>query len=72
MAACSCCSVDQACYSCTYQRLRSRQNLGVLPGFDGHFPGLEAVDFDFVNIRESMADMVVKVEYIEPETLERR
>ncbi len=27
---------------------------------------------DFVNIRESMADMVVKVEYIEPETLERR
>ena len=55
LAACSCCSVDQACYSCTYQRLRSRQNLGVLPGCDGHFPGLEAVDFEFVNIREQCA-----------------
>ena len=55
LAACSCCSVDQACYSCTYQRLRSRQNLGVLPGSDGHFPGLDAVDFEFVNIREQCA-----------------
>ena len=55
LAACSCCSVDQACYSCTYQRLRSRRNLGVLPGFDGHYPGLEAVDFEFVNIREQCA-----------------
>jgi ferredoxin len=55
LAACSCCAVDQACYSCTYQRLRSRQNLGVLPGSDGHFPGLDAVDFEFVNIREQCA-----------------
>jgi len=55
LAACSCCSVDQACFSCTYQRLRSRQNLGVLPGSDGHFPGLEATEFEFVNIREQCA-----------------
>ena len=55
LAACSCCSVDQACYSCTYQRLRSRQNLGVHPGIDGHFLGLDAVDFEFVNIREQCA-----------------
>ncbi|MFZ5908983.1 MAG: FAD-dependent oxidoreductase [Chloroflexota bacterium] len=55
LAACSCCSVDQACYSCTYQRLRSRRNLGVLPASDGHFPGLETVAFEFVNIREQCA-----------------
>jgi thioredoxin reductase/ferredoxin len=55
LSACSCCSVDQACYSCTYQRLRSRQNLGVLPGFDRHFPGLDSVDFEFINIREQCA-----------------
>ena len=55
LAACSCCSVDQACYSCTYQRLRSRQNLGVLPGSDEYFSGLSAVDFEFVNIREQCA-----------------
>jgi heterodisulfide reductase subunit A-like polyferredoxin len=55
LAACSCCSIDQACFSCTYQRLRSRQSLGVLPGSDGHFLGLEAVGFEFVNIREQCA-----------------
>ena len=46
LAACSCCSVDQACYSCTYQRLRSRQNLGVLPGSDGHFPAWTLSDLN--------------------------
>lgn len=30
LAACSCCSIDQVCFSCTYQRVRCRQNLGVL------------------------------------------
>jgi heterodisulfide reductase subunit A-like polyferredoxin len=55
LAACSCCSIDQACYSCTYQRLRSRQGLGVLPGSDRHFPGLSAAEFEFVNIREQCA-----------------
>ena len=55
LAACSCCSVDQACYSCTYQRLRGRQNLGVLPGSNGHFPGLDNIKYEFVNIREQCA-----------------
>jgi len=55
LAACSCCSLDQACYSCTFQRLRTRQNLGVFPGFNGHFPGLGKINFEFVNIREQCA-----------------
>ncbi len=55
LAACSCCSLDQACYSCTYQRLRSRRNLGLLPASDGHFPGLDGIAFEFVNIREQCA-----------------
>jgi heterodisulfide reductase subunit A-like polyferredoxin len=55
LAACSCCSADQACYSCTYQRLRCRQHLGVLPGSEGRFPDLEDVNFAFVNIREQCA-----------------
>ena len=55
LAACSCCSVDQVCYSCTYQRLRSRHNLGVFPGFNGYFSGLKKIKFEFVNIREQCA-----------------
>ncbi|MEN8172575.1 MAG: FAD-dependent oxidoreductase, partial [Chloroflexota bacterium] len=55
LAACSCCTINQACYSCTYQRLRTRQGLGVLPGSDGHFPGLSTADYEFVNIREQCA-----------------
>jgi NADPH-dependent glutamate synthase beta subunit-like oxidoreductase len=55
LAACSCCSMDQACTSCTFQRLRSRHNLGVLPGFNGHFSDLGRVKFEFVNIREQCA-----------------
>jgi NADPH-dependent glutamate synthase beta subunit-like oxidoreductase/Pyruvate/2-oxoacid:ferredoxin oxidoreductase delta subunit len=55
LAACSCCSMDQACFSCTYQRLRCRRDLGVLPCFDGSFPGLDTVRFAFVNIREQCA-----------------
>ena len=55
LAACSCCSMDQVCFSCTYQRLRCRRDLGVLPHFDGSFPGLDTVRFAFVNIREQCA-----------------
>lgn len=29
LAACPCCSVDQVCYSCTLQRLRCKDNLGL-------------------------------------------
>jgi len=47
LAACSCCTVDQVCYSCTFQRLRTRLNLEAL---DALVPRL-----DFVNIREQCA-----------------
>ena len=49
LAACSCCSLDQVCYSCTYQRLRCRENLGI---FD---PLKNMAEIEFVNIREQCA-----------------
>jgi len=44
LAACSCCSLDQICYSCSYQRVRSKVNLLRCPS-----------TFEFVNIREHCA-----------------
>ncbi|MEJ2167398.1 MAG: FAD-dependent oxidoreductase [Desulfobacterales bacterium] len=60
LAACSCCAVDQACYSCTFQRIRCRQNLGVLKSGSATDPensaaALGAGAFAFVNIREQCA-----------------
>ena len=61
LAACSCCSMDQVCYSCTYQRVRCKQNLGVLgTKTDGYAnrlseAGLPPEAFTFVNIREQCA-----------------
>jgi NADPH-dependent glutamate synthase beta subunit-like oxidoreductase len=50
LAACSCCPIDQVCYSCTYQRVRCKENLGVFhPDL-----GSRAV-WEFVNIREQCA-----------------
>ena len=49
LAACSCCSLDQVCYSCTYQRIRCKGNLGVFSDLD------EMGDIQFVNIREGCA-----------------
>jgi NADPH-dependent glutamate synthase beta subunit-like oxidoreductase/formate hydrogenlyase subunit 6/NADH:ubiquinone oxidoreductase subunit I len=49
LAACSCCSLDQICYSCTYQRMRCKENLGVFDQIKSH------VDLEFVNIREQCA-----------------
>ena len=49
LAACSCCSLDQVCFSCTYQRTRCKDNLGVF----SHLKG--ALDLEFVNIREQCA-----------------
>ena len=49
LAACSCCSLDQVCYSCTYQRLRCKENLGV---FDSLKP---LAELEFINIREQCA-----------------
>jgi NADPH-dependent glutamate synthase beta subunit-like oxidoreductase/formate hydrogenlyase subunit 6/NADH:ubiquinone oxidoreductase subunit I len=49
LGACSCCSLDQVCFSCTYQRLRCKDNLAV-------FSSLEPlVEIEFVNIREQCA-----------------
>jgi heterodisulfide reductase subunit A-like polyferredoxin len=55
LAACACCTEDQACYSCSFQRFRSRQNLGLIPGSDGRIQILEGVRFELVNIREQCA-----------------
>jgi heterodisulfide reductase subunit A-like polyferredoxin len=51
LAACSCCSLDQVCYSCTYQRIRCKGNLGVYAELG------EMGEIDFVNIREGCAFM---------------
>jgi NADPH-dependent glutamate synthase beta subunit-like oxidoreductase/NAD-dependent dihydropyrimidine dehydrogenase PreA subunit len=49
LAACSCCAVDQICYSCTYQRVRCKDNL-----LGRHFDRGNPL-FEFVNIREQCA-----------------
>jgi NADPH-dependent glutamate synthase beta subunit-like oxidoreductase/NAD-dependent dihydropyrimidine dehydrogenase PreA subunit len=49
LAACSCCAVDQICYSCTYQRVRCKDNL-----LGRHFDRGNPL-FEFVNIREACA-----------------
>jgi heterodisulfide reductase subunit A-like polyferredoxin len=49
LAACSCCSMDQVCFSCTYQRIRCKGNLEI-------FSDIQKVrEIDFVNIREGCA-----------------
>jgi NADPH-dependent glutamate synthase beta subunit-like oxidoreductase/Pyruvate/2-oxoacid:ferredoxin oxidoreductase delta subunit len=49
LAACSCCSLDQVCESCTYQRVRCKSNLLSIP------PELMSLPAEFVNIREQCA-----------------
>jgi heterodisulfide reductase subunit A-like polyferredoxin len=49
LAACSCCATDQVCYSCTYQRVRCKDNL-----LGRHFDRGNPL-FEFVNIREECA-----------------
>jgi NADPH-dependent glutamate synthase beta subunit-like oxidoreductase/NAD-dependent dihydropyrimidine dehydrogenase PreA subunit len=51
LAACSCCSLDQVCYSCTTQRIRCKTNLGVLAA-------------DSAKLRETYADMSPRFEFI--------
>jgi heterodisulfide reductase subunit A len=64
IAACACCSLDQVCFSCTYQRVRCKHNLGLFNHLSnklqppGHFDlveSLPSVVFEFVNIREHCA-----------------
>ncbi|MFV1950274.1 MAG: FAD-dependent oxidoreductase [Anaerolineales bacterium] len=49
LAACSCCSLDQICHSCTYQRLRCKENLGIFRSL------VRSLPIEFVNIREQCA-----------------
>lgn len=52
LAACSCCSSNQVCYSCTFQRIRCKEKLGIYgAGGDPLFPAA----VEFVNIREQCA-----------------
>jgi coenzyme F420-reducing hydrogenase delta subunit/NAD-dependent dihydropyrimidine dehydrogenase PreA subunit len=63
LGACACCSLDQVCYSCTYQRIRCKANLGLFHSFQGnpqHQDASSAGDLppsavEFVNIREQCA-----------------
>jgi len=61
LAACSCCPIDQVCYSCTYQRVRCKDNLGVFhPSVNQDLTGLgrpvrSRIAWEFVNIREQCA-----------------
>ncbi len=49
LAGCACCSLDQVCFSCTFQRVRCKDNLGC-------FSSLEQIaNIEFVNIREQCA-----------------
>jgi len=70
LAACSCCALDQVCYSCTYQRVRCKGNLGGISESANQrigesqatsslvtrhsFPVLD-LPMEFVNIREQCA-----------------
>lgn len=50
LAACSCCNLAHTCYSCTTQRMRCREGLGV---WDGEMAAvLPAWKWEFVNVRE--------------------
>jgi heterodisulfide reductase subunit A-like polyferredoxin/coenzyme F420-reducing hydrogenase delta subunit len=63
LGACACCSLDQVCYSCTYQRVRCKANLGLFKFRENNTqPGgvlkvgyLPPAAVEFVNIREQCA-----------------
>ena len=63
LAACACCSLDQVCYSCTFQRVRCKANLGLFkfreknsqPGSVLKAGYLPPSAVEFVNIREQCA-----------------
>jgi len=49
LAACSCCALDHFCYSCTSQRARCKEGLGVWSG--------DGLRLELVNIREQCASV---------------
>jgi NADPH-dependent glutamate synthase beta subunit-like oxidoreductase/coenzyme F420-reducing hydrogenase delta subunit len=48
LAACSCCALDQICYSCTTQRIRCKERLGI-------WDQLKGLPLQFANVREQCA-----------------
>ncbi len=50
LAACSCCSLDQVCYSCTYQRVRCKDGVQA-----SSVKRQTSAGYEFVNIREQCA-----------------
>jgi heterodisulfide reductase subunit A-like polyferredoxin len=58
LAACACCSIEQVCHSCTFQRVRCKGYLGIGGGDrqGASSPGGQPpTAYDFVNIREHCA-----------------
>lgn len=58
LAGCSCCSINQVCYSCTFQRVRCKDNLKLFtqPERSSALGTIDqAVKFVLVNIREQCA-----------------
>ena len=63
LGACACCSLDQVCYSCTYQRVRCKDNLGLFKFRENNTQSgsllkagyLPPAAVEFVNIREQCA-----------------
>jgi ferredoxin len=55
LAACSCCNIDQVCYSCTYQRVRCKENFGLFDRIQHSQIGVGSTRFELVNIREQCA-----------------
>lgn len=59
LAGCTCCPIDQVCYSCTYQRVRCKSNLGLFAplshAIDRSESAAQNARLEFVNIREQCA-----------------
>jgi heterodisulfide reductase subunit A-like polyferredoxin len=63
LAGCTCCSIDQVCYSCTYQRVRCKDHFGLFPHDLTQLSPIQnssllddqPAAYEFVNIREQCA-----------------
>ena len=59
LAGCTCCPMDQVCYSCTYQRVRCKSNMGIFAPLAENVSLCSGVAqlarIEFVNIREQCA-----------------
>jgi len=57
IAGCTCCSIDQVCYSCTYQRVRCKDQLHIFESSpqSGNKNRSDGEKFVFLNIREQCA-----------------